>query len=117
MEAWEVESRQDSALLAEIEATTALACAEADKIIAELKKSGIKMPDITRCIMPYTAVNEDEISVQKYDVVEIIKTDMNNRCLVCITDIEDRLIAEGWIPSYVLESQPSSSSASAIDHF
>jgi len=65
--------------------------------------SGI--PNSARVISPYTAITEDEITVQKGDIVQIITANMHNRFLVHREANELQPAAEGWIPGFVIGYQ------------
>jgi len=68
---------------------------------------------LAKCIVSYTAVTEDEISVQKGDVVQIMMANMHNRYMVHREADGQQPAAEGWIPGSVIGSQFSSSSLSS----
>ena len=56
------------------------------------------IPNCAKCINAYTAITEDEITVQKGDIVQIITANMHNRFLVHREASEHQPAAEGWIP-------------------
>jgi len=53
----------------------------------------------------YSAITEDEITVQKGDLVQIITANMHNRFLVHREANEHQPAAEGWIPGFVIGFQ------------
>ena len=67
--------------------------------------SNAPIPSWTRVINSYTAFTEDEITVQKGDVVQIITANMHNRFLVHREANEHQPAAEGWIPGHVIGFQ------------
>lgn len=67
--------------------------------------SSSNIPNFAKCISSYTAITEDEITVQKGDLVQIIVANMHNRFLVHREANEQQPAAEGWIPGFVIGSQ------------
>ena len=63
------------------------------------------IPNCARVMSSYSAITEDEISVQKGDVVQIITANMHNRFLVHREANEQQPAAEGWIPGFVIGFQ------------
>ena len=63
------------------------------------------IPNWTRVVNSYTAFTEDEITVQKGDLVQIITANMHNRFLVHREANEHQPAAEGWIPGHVIGFQ------------
>ena len=51
----------------------------------------------------YVAVHEDEISVNKGDVVQIVANNQQNSYLVHCEATENSPAAEGWIPAHLLQ--------------
>ena len=66
------------------------------------------IPNCARVMSSYSAITEDEISVQKGDVVQIITANMHNRFLVHREANEQQPAAEGWIPGFVIGFQSTS---------
>lgn len=66
------------------------------------------IPNCARVNETYTAITEDEISVQKGDMVQIITANMHNRFLVHREANEHQPAAEGWIPGFVIGFQSTS---------
>jgi hypothetical protein len=60
------------------------------------------IPNCAKVLNAYTAITEDEITVQKGDIVQIITANMHNRFLVHREANEHQPAAEGWIPGSVL---------------
>ena len=67
------------------------------------------IPNCARVTESYTAITEDEISLQKGDIVQIITANMHNRFLVYREVTEHQPAAEGWIPGHVIGFQSTSS--------
>ena len=67
------------------------------------------IPNCAKCINAYTAITEDEITVQKGDIVQIITANMHNRFLVHREASEHQPAAEGWIPGFVIGFQSTNS--------
>ena len=63
------------------------------------------IPNCAKVTNSYTAITEDEITVQKGDLVQIITANMHNRFLVHREANEHQPAAEGWIPGYVIGFQ------------
>lgn len=63
------------------------------------------IPNCAKVINAYAAITEDEITVQKGDVVQIITANMHNRFLVHREASEHQPAAEGWIPGFVIGFQ------------
>ena len=59
----------------------------------------------------YSAITEDEISVQQGDIVQIVTANMHNRFLVHREANEHQPAAEGWIPGYVIGFKSSTTNA------
>jgi len=68
------------------------------------------IPNCARVTDTYSAITEDEISVQKGDLVQIITANMHNRFLVHREANEHQPAAEGWIPGFVIGFQSTSTS-------
>ena len=69
------------------------------------KGSNSSIPNCAKVVNAYAAITEDEISVQKGDVVQIITANMHNRFLVHREANEHQPAAEGWIPGFVIGYQ------------
>lgn len=63
------------------------------------------IPNCARVVSAYTAITEDEITVSKGDLVQIITANMHNRFLVHREANEHQPAAEGWIPGHVIGFQ------------
>jgi hypothetical protein len=62
----------------------------------------LNIPNTAKCIISYTAITEDEISLQKGDLVQIITANLHNRFLVHREATNLQPAAEGWIPGFVI---------------
>ena len=71
--------------------------------------SGSNIPNSARVVVNYAAITEDEITVQKGDLVQIITANMHNRFLVHREANELQPAAEGWIPGHVIGFQSTNS--------
>ncbi len=71
------------------------------------------IPNQAKVLQSYTAITEDEISVQKGDCVQIITANLHNRYLVHYESSDTHLEAEGWIPGYVIGITPSGNTVNA----
>lgn len=71
------------------------------------KSNNSNIPNCARVTDSYSAITEDEISVQKGDIVQIITANMHNRFLVHREANEQQPAAEGWIPGFVIGFQSS----------
>lgn len=80
---------------------------------ANVKNNTSAIPNFAKVICSYTAITEDEITVQKGDLVQIIVANMHNRFLVHREANEHQPAAEGWIPGFVIGSQVSNSNNAA----
>ncbi len=69
------------------------------------ESSNSNIPNCARVTESYSAITEDEISVQKGDLVQIITANMHNRFLVHREANEHQPAAEGWIPGFVIGFQ------------
>lgn len=69
------------------------------------KSNNSGIPNSARVISSYSAITEDEITVQKGDIVQIITANMHNRFLVHREANEHQPAAEGWIPGFVIGFQ------------
>ncbi len=67
--------------------------------------SNSNIPNCARVMSNYSAITEDEITVQKGDIVQIITANMHNRFLVHRESNEHQPAAEGWIPGFVIGFQ------------
>lgn len=67
------------------------------------------IPNCARVTESYSAITEDEISVQKGDLVQIITANMHNRFLVHREANEHQPAAEGWIPGFIIGFQSTTS--------
>jgi hypothetical protein len=63
------------------------------------------VPNCAKVVCSYSAITEDEITVQKGDVVQIVTANMHNRFLVYREANESQPGAEGWIPGFVIGFQ------------
>jgi hypothetical protein len=72
---------------------------------SQRKNSNSSIPNCAKVVSAYAAITEDEISVQKGDVVQIITANMHNRFLVHREANEHQPAAEGWIPGFVIGYQ------------
>ena len=88
------------------------------QIILDQKSSSANSPNgSTNLVIPstapvvnsYSAITEDEISLQKGDIVQIITANMHNRFLVHREANEQQPAAEGWIPGHVIGFQSTTS--------
>lgn len=52
--------------------------------------------------MDFTAVKEDEISMLKGEVVQLVSANQHNRYLVFRPANENSPAAEGWVPGHVI---------------
>jgi hypothetical protein len=68
-------------------------------------ENNTNIPNCAKVINAYAAITEDEITVQKGDVVQIITANMHNRFLVHREASEHQPAAEGWIPGFVIGFQ------------
>jgi hypothetical protein len=68
------------------------------------------IPNCAKVINSYAAITEDEITVQKGDIVQIITANMHNRFLVHRESSELQPAAEGWIPGFVIGFSQSANS-------
>jgi triple functional domain protein len=71
--------------------------------------SSSAVPSCARVVNSYAAITEDEITLQKGDLVQIITANMHNRFLVHREASEQQPAAEGWIPGHVIGFQNSNS--------
>jgi hypothetical protein len=69
---------------------------------------GANIPNCARVLNSYTAITEDEISVLKGDLVQIVTANMHNRFMVHREANEHQPAAEGWIPGHVIGFQSTS---------
>jgi hypothetical protein len=60
------------------------------------------IPSTANCICSYTAITEDEICLQKGDLVQIITANLHNRFLVHREATNLQPAAEGWVPGFVI---------------
>jgi hypothetical protein len=70
--------------------------------LASTSSYSANIPNQAKVLQSYTAITEDEISVQKGDTVQIITANLHNRYLVHYESSDTHLAAEGWIPGYVI---------------
>jgi hypothetical protein len=70
--------------------------------LASTSSYSANIPNQAKVLQSYTAITEDEISVQKGDTVQIITANLHNRYLVHHESGDTHLAAEGWIPGYVI---------------
>ncbi|CAF0832793.1 unnamed protein product [Brachionus calyciflorus] len=68
-------------------------------------KNNSSIPSTAKVVNSYTAITEDEITLQKGDIVQIITANMHNRFLVHREANEHQPAAEGWIPGHVIGFQ------------
>lgn len=70
--------------------------------------AALVIPSTAKVVSSYSAITEDEISLQKGDTVQIITANMHNRFLVHREANEQQPAAEGWIPGHVIGFQSTS---------
>lgn len=67
--------------------------------------ASLVIPSTAKVVNSYSAITEDEITLQKGDIVQIITANMHNRFLVHREANEQQPAAEGWIPGHVIGFQ------------
>lgn len=72
-------------------------------------ENNTNIPNCAKVVNAYAAITEDEITVQKGDLVQIITANMHNRFLVHREASEHQPAAEGWIPGFVIGFQSTNS--------
>lgn len=64
--------------------------------------NNVPLPEQARCLHSYNAIKEDEICVQKGELVQIVAANQDNRWFVHRDANRTSPAAEGWIPGFVL---------------